>query len=252
MRHPLLLRSLLLLLICFSVNVGLNAQDIKEEKTYPYELSNKGEVIKFRLLKKNPRHFKPEINHIYYWFLSNGIHSTNGGVGGKLLQGTYTSYYADMSLKESGKMQLGQKTGKWTSWYQNGTIQSRVHLKNGLIHGKCITYDEDIRNCVQSNYHLGKLKGLQRTFVNGVCIEKKKFRQGTLIPPKEPRVKKTHKKEKEEKPIKKKRDPQEKKSIKKDHKKDLQPAQKKCCLWVKKIFVGKKKSKKKSNEKPLE
>jgi hypothetical protein len=248
MRHSFFQKLSILFWISHLLIPRLWAQEIKEEKTYPYELSNKEEVMKFRLLKKLPDHFKPDINHIYYWYINNGIHKNNGGVGGKLLHGKYISYYVDMSLKESGQFHLGQKIGKWMSWYPNGYILSITHWKNGLLQGKAVAYSEDINNWVQSNYCYGKLNGVQKIYTNGICTGKNKYKRGNLIPPKESRKKEHHKKDPTEKSNKNKQDQDHKNSIKKNSNTDSKPSQRKFSQWIKKLFTKKKKTEPGSHE----
>jgi len=68
----------------------------------------------------------------YYWYSSNEIHITQGGFSGKLLNGQYTEYYPDKSLKEQGQFKKGLKNGLWKNWNNDGTLQATSNWKNGV------------------------------------------------------------------------------------------------------------------------
>ncbi len=240
MKISIFLRTIVILSMCLFTGLELLAQDIKEEKTYPYELSTKEEVIKFNILKKIPSRFKPQMNHIYYWFINNSIHKNNGGIGGKLLHGKYSSYNINMSLKESGVFCYGEKKGIWISWFPNGYIASKTHWKNGLLHGKSIIYSEDLRQWVQSTYKYGKLNGIQKSYTNSICDSSQKYKNGVRILPKV-RQKKINTDEKHSKKNKTKPLPTpKKKHIKEASKKEHSGF----FAWIKKFFSKKNKTEK--------
>src|ERR1700744_5503516 len=54
-----------------------------------------------------------EDDRFYFWYSANTIHSTQGGFSGKLLNGSYTEYYPDKSLKQQGIFKAGLMMGKW-------------------------------------------------------------------------------------------------------------------------------------------
>ena len=67
----------------------------------------------------------------YYWYSANSIHSTQGGFSGQLLNGNYTEYYADKSLKEQGGFKNGLKDGIWKSWNREGNLLAEIRWKRG-------------------------------------------------------------------------------------------------------------------------
>jgi len=68
----------------------------------------------------------------YYWYGANEIHITQGGFSGKLLNGQYTEYYPNKSLKEQGLFKKGLKNGLWKSWNTDGLLLAVSKWKNGI------------------------------------------------------------------------------------------------------------------------
>ncbi|MDF2432858.1 MAG: hypothetical protein JWP44_2489 [Mucilaginibacter sp.] len=75
----------------------------------------------------------PKPGLYYFWYYANGIHSTQGGYNGKLLDGNYMEYYPDKSLKEQGYFIRGLKNGLWKTWNEDGTLKESVHWKSGKV-----------------------------------------------------------------------------------------------------------------------
>ena len=72
-------------------------------------------------------------NRIYYWYSDNGIHTSQGGFSGKLLNGRYEASYLNHNLKEQGTFKKGLKDGVWKSWNDDGTLSEAANWKNGLL-----------------------------------------------------------------------------------------------------------------------
>lgn len=77
----------------------------------------------------------------YHWYSKNTILSTDGGFSGRLLHGSYTSFYSNNNLKSKGEFSKGLKNGTWISWYTNGGIRERTVYKNGVLHGTQELFD---------------------------------------------------------------------------------------------------------------
>ncbi|WP_259071779.1 toxin-antitoxin system YwqK family antitoxin [Mucilaginibacter sp. X4EP1] len=75
----------------------------------------------------------PKANLVYYWYYANGIHSTQGGFSGKLLDGQYSEFYLSKNLKEQGFFKKGLKQGPWKSWNEDGTLKEQTKWKNGVL-----------------------------------------------------------------------------------------------------------------------
>lgn len=69
----------------------------------------------------------------YFWYTANIIHSTQGGVGGPLLDGHYIAFYPDKNLKEEGFFKKGLKDGEWKTWDRKGAITSTVEWDEGIV-----------------------------------------------------------------------------------------------------------------------
>lgn len=70
-------------------------------------------------------------NVFYYWYSAGAVHQTQGGYSGKLLDGPYTEYYLNRSLKQQGVFKKGLKVGIWKNWAENGTLLSVTRWKHG-------------------------------------------------------------------------------------------------------------------------
>src|ERR1044071_2693369 len=57
---------------------------------------------------------------VYHWYSKNTIQHTCGGYSGKLLHGTYESFYPNHNLLSKGQFSKGLKEGLWISWFANG------------------------------------------------------------------------------------------------------------------------------------
>jgi antitoxin component YwqK of YwqJK toxin-antitoxin module len=154
---------------------------VRTAKTYTIEISDKGCISRFSVLAKDSEKKIPKVNHIYYWYLANSIQKSNGGIGGKLLHGSFQSFYDGFALQESGKYRYGQKTGVWMLWYPNGTIKIRSKWKNGLLNGRSLSYSPDLKTCEESRYRSGLPDGKQKIYENRICVSVKKFENGKEI-----------------------------------------------------------------------
>src|ERR1700744_5706173 len=49
-----------------------------------------------------PAHIRPKSTLWYFWYDANVIHTTQGGFGGKLLDGTYQEFFINKNLEMEG------------------------------------------------------------------------------------------------------------------------------------------------------
>lgn len=103
----------------------------------PEEGPNKVRIIlaeKSIVAELNPVSFSPraKVGLFYYWYAANSIHQTQGGYSGTLLNGLYTEYFANKSLKEQGSFVKGLKHGIWKAWDEDGKLISETNWKNGV------------------------------------------------------------------------------------------------------------------------
>jgi hypothetical protein len=123
----------------------------------------------------------PKENLTYYWYASNKIMETKGGYDGKILNGSYTSFFLSNNLKEKGSFKNGLKNGAWITWYENGKIKEIITWKKGLKSG-CNKNNEKNGNLVsEAVYKNDKLNGCQTIYADGKITSKKKYSNGIEI-----------------------------------------------------------------------
>lgn len=71
----------------------------------------------------------------YYWYSANQVHYTQGGYGGRLLNGAYVEYYPDNSLKVYGYYKNGLKSGPWKNWNIQGKLTQYLIWNKGKEQG---------------------------------------------------------------------------------------------------------------------
>jgi len=60
-----------------------------------------------------------------------------------IADGEFISNYDDGSVKLTGTIVNGQRSGTWTSYHRNGNKASENEYSNGLLNGKTVSYYED-------------------------------------------------------------------------------------------------------------
>ena len=79
----------------------------------------------------------------YHWYAANQVCVTNGAYSGKLLHGTYSSFFSNHFLQAQGEFRYGLKDGCWKRWLSDGSIHEIIHYKNGLLNGTYDIYSPD-------------------------------------------------------------------------------------------------------------
>lgn len=125
----------------------------------------------------------------YHWFKAQHIHTTTGDFTGRLLDGEYEKFDASGNLIEKGQFEKGLKVGTWKIWFASGDLQVVSNWNEGLMHGDYLEYAEGGGMITWANYKKGKLHGTYREFENGELILEQKYKNGTLITPKEKKIK---------------------------------------------------------------
>jgi antitoxin component YwqK of YwqJK toxin-antitoxin module len=161
----------------------------KKQETYTVNLSNRDSAVKASIYyDKKEVSAKPD--RYYAWYGSNKITSTQGGYEGRLLHGTYISFYPDNNLKQKGQYKKGMKNKEWLSWYENGNIREISRWKNGCRDGKQSSFDRKGNLTETAIYRSGKLNGKYVLFNEGKAETVKKYKNGTERLAKEKREKK--------------------------------------------------------------
>lgn len=68
---------------------------------------------------------------------------------GELIKGTY--YYEDGTIRQEGTYKDGQLHGKWISYQQNGKKNAIAHYENGVKAGKWFFWSNDLLTEVDYN-----------------------------------------------------------------------------------------------------
>jgi hypothetical protein len=155
----------------------------KQKGAYTVYLNNPSGSIKAEVLYENSR-VKAEDQLLYCWYSSNKIMETRGGYDGRLLSGSYTSFYLSDNLKEKGAYKNGLKNGEWKSWYESGRLKEIVGWKNGIKNGSHLKYDSRGGLVYSAKFKNGKLNGIELVYENDKILTKKKFSGGKEIMPK--------------------------------------------------------------------
>ncbi len=90
-----------ILLFAFSVSAQRFVEPDKM-KAFNITVNYPDYTVKTQMLKE-PKQFKPDVDLTYHWYTSQKIMETKGGFDGKLLHGTYRSFYLNDQLFESGE-----------------------------------------------------------------------------------------------------------------------------------------------------
>jgi antitoxin component YwqK of YwqJK toxin-antitoxin module len=168
-------KLILLLLLPFAVSaqkmpdMGLNKVRITEaDETIVAEIEPVTNDIKM------------EDNKLYFWYSSNGVHSTQGGYSGKVLNGIYTVYYPNKNLKEQGIFKKGLKDGIWKTWNESGKLTRELTWKKGTISGDFANYD-DMGNLKQTGkYENNLLEGHSTLYLGKDSTKTIKYHRGQL------------------------------------------------------------------------
>lgn len=78
----------------------------------------------------------------YTWYKSGELFTTQGEVGGAILNGVYTKRYLSGQLAEKGTYCEGVKHGVWKTWHANGKLQGLISWKKGKKKGEYGIFDK--------------------------------------------------------------------------------------------------------------
>lgn len=198
-------RFVLLILL---LPISIFAQQ-KQKPTFPVYINYPDYTVKADVFFEAKKISVKE-NLTYYWYSSNKIIETKGGYDGKILNGSYTSFYLSKNLKEKGSFKDGLKTSTWTSWNIDGKINEITTWNKGVKNGVYKKYNEFGELIKEYGFKNGELDGYKIDYEKGKVISKKKYQKGIEILPKEKKQKKSSATDKKEKKsIFKKKEPQD-------------------------------------------
>ena len=116
----------------------------------------------------------PLKNREYFWFKGGSIHSSEYGIAGELLTDSYSKYYLNSQLAESGLFEVGLKKGNWKIWHPNGKIYSIQKWDRGREDGRYTEYNSEGTLVEKGNYDAGKKSGLWINYIRKDTIVYKK------------------------------------------------------------------------------
>jgi hypothetical protein len=174
------MRYLILLLLFSNAVFG----QMKPKETYTVYVNYPDYSIKATVSNK-VKNIDVDESLLYYWYSSNKIIETKGGYDGKILNGSYTSFYLSSNLKEKGQFKKGIKNGEWITWFEGGKIHEISTWKKGVKSGIYKTFDDKGNKITEADYKNNKLNGCQTEYKDGKVISEKRFKNGLEIIPKE-------------------------------------------------------------------
>ncbi|OKS87283.1 toxin-antitoxin system YwqK family antitoxin [Mucilaginibacter polytrichastri] len=119
-------------------------------------------------------------NKLYFWYSSNGIHTTQGGYSGRVLNGLYTAYYYNKNLKEQGEFKKGLKDGTWKTWNESGKLSKELTWKKGTMDGNFTLYDEAGNLKQTGRYQDNLLEGQSVLYLGKDSTKTIKYHHGQL------------------------------------------------------------------------
>lgn len=155
------------------------AQDILKEQTSKVTTVEANRTITAYVLpvRREPG-IDPDVT--YYWFKAGGIHHTQGGFSGRLLNGHFSSFYLTKNLKEEGDFKKGVKTGLWRSWRENGVLDRASSYRKGQENGRFFVYDDSGVVKQTGRMKDGKFHGNVKTYVRQDSMTNVYYRNGAV------------------------------------------------------------------------
>jgi antitoxin component YwqK of YwqJK toxin-antitoxin module len=156
---------LIAIIILFSPITICHAQKGNPRSGTREVILNSGDsiILAHLLLKENK--ITPNIKKTYFWYLRGKINHNTGNYSGKLMQGNF-NVFLDDKMVISGKFDKGLKTGKWITWFNDGTIDNIILYKNGVKIGKHKKEINKYKHKTTKVENQKKIKGDHKLFRN--------------------------------------------------------------------------------------
>ncbi|MBS1635859.1 MAG: hypothetical protein JST26_08030 [Bacteroidetes bacterium] len=212
----------------------------KKPPTTTLYLSLPDQIVKCQVISEKCE-LAPKETLTYYWYAHNAVFNTQGGFDGRILHGSYRTFYLNNQLKESGQFDKGLKNKTWTRWNEQGKIMEIYTWKKGVLHGLHKVYNDKGELVLEESIKNGVPDGKHLVYENGKLKESKVYDKGKEKPatPKKEKPAKAVKEKKAETstPKEKTKKPKEKKqkdTTKTTDKKEKKPFLQKVKGWFKK------------------
>lgn len=178
--------SYIVLVFIFSMGVVF-AQSTKDMngKTHPVTITTPDTAIRAEVLAQ-VQSGEADKKLTYYWYSNptNKILHTTGGYDGKLLHGTFSSFYGNNNLMEKGRFAKGLKKGEWVKWYSSGKINEVSCWRDGRKNGKYKLYNEQGELILTANFRNDQMHGTTTSYQGGKVLSTQKYKHGQLLPEK--------------------------------------------------------------------
>jgi hypothetical protein len=116
----------ILLVLC---GLGLSIDGLAQNRQI---ITHQDSVCEFGLISIiDDEEKKLDAKKYYHWYRWGAIYTTQGGYSGRLLDGSYSVFYASKQLKVQGEMKLGLRDGEWLFWNIQGNLKKVEHWKKG-------------------------------------------------------------------------------------------------------------------------
>jgi antitoxin component YwqK of YwqJK toxin-antitoxin module len=138
-------------------------------------------TMKVHILNTAPDKLKCSDDLTYYYHHKGGIHQSQGGYTGSLLDGAWESHFSSNVLSTQGIFEQGLKSGTWRYWQPNGKLLREEAWKAGKLHGHFVEYDTDGYPAKMGRYRKGQLHGAVSMLEGGKVVERNRYRKGELV-----------------------------------------------------------------------
>jgi hypothetical protein len=169
---------LLLFLLC---PVLLRAQRLPGDGTSQIRINDTDRMIRAGILTTavSP---KTRPDRLYYWYGSGGIHQTQGGYSGHLLDGTYEEYYLSKNLRTQGTYVEGLKNGSWKEWNEAGKMSRQVTWSQGEQDGPFQWYTPEGKVSTSGQYEHNLLNGPVTFHIGTDSVKTLRYKKGQVVP----------------------------------------------------------------------
>jgi antitoxin component YwqK of YwqJK toxin-antitoxin module len=158
------MRLIVITILFFSTTIS-NAQRGNPRSGTREVILNSGDSIIMAHLLLKEKNITPNIKKTYFWYLRGKINQNTGNYSGKLMHGSFNVFLED-KMVISGKFNKGLKTGKWITWFNDGTIDNIILYKNGVKIGKHKKEINQYKHKTTKVENQKKIKGDHKLFRN--------------------------------------------------------------------------------------
>ena len=132
------------------------------------------------MFSKNKVNVTTNDERYYYWFALNKIQCTQNGYDGKLLNGKYTIFFLNNSLKTQGRFKKGLKHKEWKYWTKTGVLNRSENYCKGKLYGWQSVYDSLGIPIFRTYFKQNIITGIKYIYKDGLPNIAMRYKKGTL------------------------------------------------------------------------